>query len=152
MTQLDYLEAKYPVPAMLPSNPHDLAIVRMVELTAVNELLPAVTTLSPVILGFPGGDEESMRQAMQKVSTVLNFYENLLDERWFFGSETITLAESVAGTIVPWILGSSLSASDYPKLQAWCDRIQSRRAWQITQATPEMLEDIKTRMAARLSR
>ncbi|MBW4522257.1 MAG: glutathione S-transferase family protein [Scytolyngbya sp. HA4215-MV1] len=148
---LDYLEAKYPAPAMLPQTAHDLAIVRMVELTAVNELLPAATVLAPIILGFPGANAEQIEQAIQKVSTVLNFYEGLLDERPFFGSETLTLAEPVAGTVIPWLLGGSLPLGEIPKLKAWCDRIQSRSAWQTTQATPEMVEELKTFMAARMS-
>lgn len=41
---LDYLEAKYPTPAMLPKDAKDLAIARMVQLVTVNELLPATTT------------------------------------------------------------------------------------------------------------
>ena len=148
---LDYLEAKYPTPAMLPNDAKDLAIVRMVELTASNELLPVTIALSPVLLGFAGGDLEKIEQAKQKASTVLNFYEGLLDERPFFGSETITLAEPVAGTIVPWLLGGGISLGDYPKLRAWCDRIQTRPAWQKTQATPEAIEKLKSRMAARMS-
>lgn len=36
---LDYLEAKYPTPAMLPTDAQDLATVRMVEMVTNNELL-----------------------------------------------------------------------------------------------------------------
>ena len=39
---LDYLETKYPEPAMLPKEPKDLAVVRMVELVTVNELGPTL--------------------------------------------------------------------------------------------------------------
>ena len=147
---LDYLEARYPTPAMLPSHAQDLAIVRMVELVTMNELLPPMLALSPMILGLPGVDSEKIEQAKQKVSTVLNFFESLLDERPFFGSETITLAEPVAGTIIPWLLGGGISVGDYPKLRAWCDRIQTRPAWQKTQATPEAIEKLKSRMVARM--
>lgn len=33
---LDYLETKYPEPAMLPKEPKDLAVLKMVELVTVN--------------------------------------------------------------------------------------------------------------------
>ena len=148
---LDYLEAKYPTPSMLPSNPKDLAIVRMVEMVTINELLPATMSLSPVLLGLPGGDAEKIQQAKQKISTVLKFFESLLDERPFFASENLTLAEPVAGTIVTWLRGDSFSWSDYPKLGAWCDRLIARPAWQETQATPEMLKAFKSRMAAMMA-
>jgi glutathione S-transferase len=146
---LDYLEAKYPsTPSMLPSNAKDLAIVRMVELATINELLPAAIHLLPVILGLPGADPEKIEQAKQKISTVLKFFESLLDERPFFGSQNLTLAEPVAGTVVTWLPGGGVSLSEYPKLSAWCDRLIARPAWQKTQATPEMIEAIKSRMVA----
>lgn len=146
---LDYLEAKYPTPAMLPTNPKDLAIVRMVESVTVNELLPTTTQLLPVIFDLPGADSEKIEQAKQKISTVLKFFESLLDDRPFFGSQNITLAEPVAGTVVPWLSKGGVSLSDYPKLSAWCDRLQTRPAWQQTQATPEIIEAMRTRMTAR---
>lgn len=149
---LDYLEAKYPLPAMLPSNTKDLAIVRMVELATINELLPATTPLLPVMLGLPVGEPEKIEQANQKVSAVLKFFESLLDERPFFGSENITLAEPVAGTVVSWLPRAGVSLSDYPKLGAWCERLTARPAWQETQATPEMIEALKSRIQAMMSK
>jgi glutathione S-transferase len=148
---LDYLEAKYPIPKMLPDNPKDLAIVRMVELATVNELLPAMMPLTAVILGLPIKDLEQIEQAKQKVSTVLKFFENLLDDRPFFGSQTITLAEPVAGSIIPWLTGTGISWGDYPKLNAWCDRLMVRSAWQTTNATTDAIEALKSRMAARMT-
>lgn len=148
---LDYLETKYPNPVMLPTDAKDLAIARMVQLVTVNELLPATLTLSGVILGLPGGNPEKIEQAKQKASTVLKFFENLLDERPYFGSQNLTLAEVVAGTIVPWLFRGGVSLSgDYPKLRAWCDRLMTRPSWQTTEATPEIIEAFKSRMAARM--
>jgi glutathione S-transferase len=149
---LDYLEAKYPTPAMLPTDAKDLAVVRMVQLVSVNELLPVLVQLSPLILGFPGGNPEKIEEAKQKASTVLKFFENLLGDRPYFGSQNLTLAEVVAGTVVPWLLRGSLFLSDdYPKLSAWCDRLMARPAWQTTEATPEAIEALKSRMAARIA-
>jgi glutathione S-transferase len=148
---LDYLEAKYPTPKMLPSNPKDLAIVKMVQLVTANELLPGMMPLTSILFGFPIKDAEKIEQAKQKVSTVLKFFENLLDDRPFFGSETITLAESVAGTVIPWLTGCGINLSDYPKLNAWCDRLMARPAWQTTQATPDVIENLKARMAAMMA-
>ncbi len=148
---LDYLEAKYPTPAMLPSDAKDLGIVRMVELVTVNELLPALTTLAPVLLGIPGANPEKIDQAKVKTSIVLKYFESLLDNRPFFGSDNITLAEPVAGTVISWLIGSDVSLNDYPKLSAWCDRIQKRPAWQKTEPTPEDIEMIKSVMRGRMA-
>ncbi len=149
---LDYLEAKYPQPAMLPSDTKDLAVVRMVELVTINELLPATTPLFPLMLGLPGGDPEKIEQAKQKVSTVLKFFETLLDDRPFFGSQTITLAEPVAGTVIPWLPGGGVPLNHYPKLSAWCARLTARPAWQETEATPKMIETLKSRLQTMISK
>ncbi|BAY25842.1 glutathione S-transferase domain-containing protein [Calothrix sp. NIES-2100] len=145
---LDYLEAKYPTPAMLPKEAKDLAIARMVQMVTVNELLSAIMPLTPQILGLPGGDPEKMEQAKQKASTVLKFFDNLLDDRPYFGSENITLAEPVAGTLVPWLAKADVSFSEFPKLSAWCDRLLKRPSWQATEVP---LEVLKARMAARMA-
>lgn len=147
---LDYLEAEYPTPAMLPHNAKDLATVRMVQLVSANELLPAMFPLSPQILGLPGGDPEKIEQAKQKVATVLKFFENLLDDRPFFGSQNITLAEVVAGSIIPWLPQGGMSLGEYPKMNAWCNRLMARPAWQATNPTPEVIEAMKSRMATQM--
>jgi glutathione S-transferase len=145
---LDYLEAKYPTPAMLPSNPKDLAIVRMVELVTVNELLPAMTPLTTVLFDLPG-DAEQIQLAKEKVPTSFKFLESLLDDRPFFGSENITLAESVAGSVVNWAPRVGIGLEHYPKLSAWCDRLTARPAWQQTQPTPRVMAEFKSLIVAR---
>lgn len=149
---LDYLEAKYPTPAMLPKDAKDLALVRMVQLVMVNELFPATFPLLPQILGLPGGEPEKIEQAHQKITTALKFFENLLDDRPYFGSQNLTLAEVVAGTVIPWLPQGGVSLSDYPKLSAWCDRLIARETWQATKATPKVMEAFKSRMAERMAR
>ncbi|MEA5627074.1 glutathione S-transferase family protein [Nostoc sp. UHCC 0251] len=148
---LDYLEAKYPTPAMLPKDSKDLAIARMVQLVTVNELLPATTIFLPQFLGLPGGDPEKIEQAKQKISTVLKFFENLLDDRPYFASHSLTLAEVVAGTVVTLLPSIRISLSEYPKLNAWCDRLVARTTWQATEATPEAMEAFKSIMVARMA-
>ncbi|MEH1925004.1 glutathione S-transferase family protein [Nostoc sp.] len=148
---LDYLEAKYPTPAMLPKDVKDLAIARMVQLVTVNELLPATTTFLPQYLGLPGGDAEKIEKALYKIATVLKFFENLLDDRPYFASHNLTLAEVVAGTVVNVLPSVGISLSEYPKLNAWCDRLVARPSWQATEATPEAIEALKSIMVARMA-
>ncbi|HEY9603770.1 MAG TPA: glutathione binding-like protein, partial [Allocoleopsis sp.] len=74
-----------------------------------------------------------------------------LDDRSYFGSQNLTLAEVVAGTVIPWLPRGGVSLSNYPKLNAWCDRIVARETWQVTQATPEVIEAFKSRMASRMA-
>lgn len=148
---LDYLETKYPTPTMLPKDAKDLATVRMVELVTINELLPATNPLLPLWLGLPGGDPEKIETAKQKASTVLRLFEDLLDNRPYFGSENITLAEPVAGTVVPLLPGVGISLNEYPKVSAWTQRLIERPAWQTSQPTPESLEAFKSIFQARMA-
>ncbi|WP_293355262.1 MULTISPECIES: glutathione S-transferase family protein [unclassified Microcoleus] len=132
---LDYLEAKYPEPAMLPKDPKDLAIVKMVELVTVNELGPALYPLSSERMGWGIPEAQVIEKAKEKVDTVLTFFEGLLDDRPFFGSTSVTYAECVAGTVVPLLSWVGVSIDGYPKIQAWCDRLMSRPSWQKTRFT-----------------
>lgn len=96
---LDYLEAKYPNPSLLPKEEKALAIVRMVEMVTVNELLPAINPLLRQMIGLDS-DPEKIEEAKQKATVVLNFFEQLLGDRPYFGSEQLTLADIVAGSSI----------------------------------------------------
>jgi glutathione S-transferase len=72
--------------------------------------------------------------AQQRVTAVLRFFEELLNEQTYFVKE-FTLAEVVAGTLVP-----SLPLEDYPHLKAWSERLAQRESWQQTVAHPEAIE------------
>lgn len=143
---LDYLEAKYPTPTMLPTNPQDLAIVRMVEMVTVNELLPATNPLMRQMLDFPASDPQKVEKAIGQVTNIFTFFESLLGDRPYFGSQNLTLADIVAGTLVPWGPVMGVPLDNHPKLKAWCERLMERSAWQITQPTLEEIEAFKSRM------
>ena len=148
---LDYLEAKYPTPNMLPKDVKDLAIVRMVQMVSVNEFLPAITPLVQRILDLPGEDPEKVEKAEQKIATVLTFFEKLLGDRPYFGSDNLTLADVVAGTIIPiLLLRGGISLDKYPKMSAWYERLMARPAWQNSEATEETFAEFRSNMLARM--
>ncbi|MEG4573692.1 glutathione S-transferase family protein [Microcoleus sp. N3A4] len=143
---LDYLEAKYPAPALLPEDEGERAIVRMVQMVTVNELTPAMSPFVRQTFGGEG-DPEKLEKAQQQVAAVLRFFEDLLGDRPFFGSSSgITLADVVAGVSVPWLPELGVSLEKYPNLQAWSERLNSRASWQKTQASPELVEAFKVQM------
>ena len=149
---LDYLEAKYPTPALLPADAKALAIVRMVELVTVNELLPALNPLVAKMVGVDALDPQKLEQAKQQAFTILKFFEGLLGENTYFGgSSSITLAEIVAGTVVPLLPMLGVSLDNYPKLSAWCDRLSDREAWTKTQISPEAMEAAMPRIRERMA-
>ncbi|MEG4013128.1 MULTISPECIES: glutathione S-transferase family protein [unclassified Microcoleus] len=143
---LDYLEAKYPAPALLPEDEGERAIVRMVEMVTVNELTPAMSPFVRQTFGGEG-DPEKLEQSQQQVAAVLRFFEGLLGDRSFFGKgDRITLADIVAGVSVPWLPSLGISLDEYPNLNAWSERLNSRDSWQKTQASPELVEAFKAQM------
>jgi glutathione S-transferase len=76
--------------------------------------------------------QKQFSKLRQKFSTALNFFENQLDDRPYFGNENLTLAEIVAGSIVLWLPKGGISLDDYPKLKAWYDHLVARPVWQTT--------------------
>ena len=131
---LDYLEAKYPTPALLPTEAKALGIVRMVEMVTLNELLPAMFALTRQMLGVAGDTAQKLEQSKQQIVTLLRFFEGLLaDDRTYFAGEQFTFAEVVAGTAVPSLGIFGISFDDYPKLQQWADRLAGRSSWQQTE-------------------
>jgi len=97
---------------------------------------------------FGGAAEaQQLEKAQQQVGTVLRFFEGLLGDKTFFcSSDGISLADVVAGVSVPWLPSLDLALDGYPKLQAWCDRLNSRDYWQQTQASRELVEAFKAPM------
>ncbi|MBW4559842.1 MAG: glutathione S-transferase family protein [Mojavia pulchra JT2-VF2] len=145
---LDYLEAKYPKPNLLPTAEKAIATVRMVEMVTINELMPAINPLFRQMIGLSDNDPQQIEQAKQKSATVLAFFEKLIGDRPYFGSEQLTYADIVAGSTIPWLPQMGLALEDYPQLQTWCDRLMQRPSWQTTQPSPEAIEAFKSRMRA----
>jgi glutathione S-transferase len=143
---LDYLEAKYPQPSMLPADPNDLAKVRMVEMLTVNELAIAMIPLYPKMLSLGEGDPVQVAEARQKITTCLQFLEGLLDTRHFFGSDNITLAETVAAPVLATLSFAHIGLAEFPKLNAWMTRMQQRPSWSASEATPEQWAMLRQRM------
>ncbi len=151
LATLDYLEAKYPTPALLPTEPQAIATVRMVQMVILNELAPATQPLMRQSMGLGEVEPQQMEETKKRVAVVLRFLEELLGDRPFFGSEHLTLGDIVAGVSLPWLPGFGISLADYPQLQAWSDRVMARPAWQQTQPEPAALEALKERMKARMA-
>jgi glutathione S-transferase len=148
---LDYLEAKYPTPSLLPEQPEALATLRMVQLITVNELVPALNPLLKRMMGFGTDPEDVLAQAKEKAEISLAFYANKLGDGPFFGGDQLTLADVVAGTYAPWFEGLGLPMENYPTLRAWINRLMERLAWKATQPTAEDLAAFRDRMKQRMA-
>ncbi len=138
---MDYLESKYPQPAMLPTEPQALATVRMVQTLASNELFPQIISLI-----YETEDSPQIAKAKQHIDKVLQFFTELLGDSPYFGSEQLTLGDIVAGIGVISLPNLGVTLNNYPKLDAWCQRLMERPVWQKTALSPEDFEQFKRRV------
>lgn len=136
---LDYLEARYPLPALMPQEVSAIAVVRMVEMIAVNELQPATMPLMRSLLQLEVAPH-TLDLSRQRILSVMQFYEMLLDRHTYFAGEDITLADIVAGTLVPALSLFGFTLEAYPRVRAWLERLVTRPSWQQTTPPQEVIE------------
>jgi glutathione S-transferase len=148
---LDYLEAKYPTPSLMPNEINAIATVRMVEMIAVNELQPLMIPLMKQLVGLEVNPDK-IDNARQRITTIIKFYENLLAGHYYFVNNQITLADIVAGTLVPSLPQFALSLDNYPSLKTWSQQLEQRESWQQTSVKPEMIEAAIPNMRAILEK
>lgn len=136
----DYLEQKYPKPALLPETPKTLAKVRMVQSIVTNELLPAAGGL----IAYQQAEEKEYAGA--RIINVLNFFEQLLGENNYFAGDQISIAEIFAGVLIPDLPKVGVSLENYPKLNQWSQSLLQRNSWQAIQLTNEEWDNFKRRL------
>ncbi len=142
---LDYLEARYPDRPLLPAEPRALAIVRMVQLVALNELLPPVFKLL-MQADRSGETSVEIAYAQLRAKTTLGFLEELLANSQYFAGDQLTLAEIVAGTIVHKLPDLGVSLAGYPGLGRWSEQLLTRPTWQQIELSAEEWGIFKRRM------
>jgi len=138
---LDYLETKYPTPAMLPTEAKALATVRMVQMVTANELFPQVISLV-----YESEDSPKFAKAKQHINKVLQFFTEARGDSPFFGSKQLTLGDIVAGAAVSFLPKLGINFSDYPKLEPWYERLMEREAWRKIELSAEDFEQFKRRV------
>ena len=149
---LDYLEAKYPVPAFMPTEAKEIALVRIIELVTVNELPTASIVLMKQMLDVKV-ESNQIEKARQTMATALQYFEaNLSDNGTYFLGDRFTYADIVAGTAVASIPLLGISLEPYPQVSRWLDNLQQRTSWQQTAPTPEDIENSKAVMKAILQK
>jgi glutathione S-transferase len=132
---LDYLEAKYPAIALMPDDIDAIAIVRMICMICLTELQPSTLPLTKQLVGLTV-DSATLQTAQHRMIQILQFFEDLS----YFTGTTFTLADIVAGTLVPSVSMFGISMESFPKLTAWLDRLSSRPSFQQTAPSPEQIQ------------
>jgi glutathione S-transferase len=136
---LDYLEAKYPVPELMPKELDKLAIARTISMVSLTELQPAALTLTKQLLGVEI-DPTSVEKARQRANVILQFFEDTIADCPYLTGNTFTIADIVAGTLVPSASMFGISLDPYPRLTAWIDRLSERESFRQTAPTPEQVQ------------
>lgn len=136
---LDYLEAKYPSPSFMPGDAVGIARVRMIEMISVNELQPATIPVTQSLVGL-AVDSEKLERSRQRIITVLQFFESSLNNQPYFAGESMTLADIVAGTLVPSLPMFGIPLDAYPNVNSWAERLLQRESFQRTTPSPEQIE------------
>lgn len=146
---LDYLEATFPTPAFLPTDPKSIATVRMAQQVTVNEFAPATF---PLMLKEFGLEDESpkLEQSRQKIATALQFFEQQLSHAQpFYTGESLTLADIVVGTALPLLYRLNYSLQGYSSVQRWLERLMQRESWQRTEPTTEEVAAFQVKLQKR---
>jgi glutathione S-transferase len=128
---LDYLELRYPQPALMPQSPAAIARIKMLQMVTLNEL-------SPKLMDFlAAGQTPISETVLAQVETVLKFFTKQLGEHPFFGGECFSLADIVLGITVSMLHRMGLSLTNYPGIDDWRSRLAARPSWYLTQASDE---------------
>ena len=135
---LDYLECKYPNHPLLPQDAAELARVRMAQMVTNNEL-------SSLIIPLIAEEEESLKliQAKRKIRRILNFLAELLSDNTYFGGNSLSLGDIIAGNGVVLIDKLGFDINQVAEIKQWCDRLMARTIWQQTQPNDEQVQIFK---------
>ncbi len=125
---LDYLEAKSPDHSLTPPTPEALAQMRMVQMVTVNELVTRIPHLA--VAPQPESWAEPLAPA-------LTFLTAQLGQKDYFGENSLSLADIVAGATLPLMHRLGLPLENYPGLDQWRMRLMARPAWQQTAPSDE---------------
>lgn len=144
---LEYLEAKFPEPSLLPQSPEAIAQTRMVQMVTTNELTPK---LPAVVLA----QETEVPDAAlaQHLATGFQFLQGQLGDAAYFGGDRLSLADITAGATLALMVRLGVSLAEYPMLNAWYARIKARPSWQTTEPDAESFATWKRWIALRIKR
>ncbi len=125
---LDYLEAHYPTPSLLPQAAVAIARMRMVQMVTINELMPQL----PVLVMATENSTPNLA-ALQQVTAVLDFFTEQLGDATYFGGETLSLADITAGAALPLIHRLGVGFESHRAIATWYEHIMARTSWAQTE-------------------
>ncbi|MEL6439585.1 MAG: glutathione binding-like protein [Cyanobacteria bacterium J06621_8] len=107
-------------------------------MVANNELSSSVI---PLMLNIP--DSPQLLQAKRKITRIMKFFAELLDDDDYFGGSKLSLGDIVAGNAVILIDKLGVDISQHKQIKSWCDRLMARQVWQETQLNEQQIAIFK---------
>jgi len=131
---VEYLEERYPVPALLPADPAARAWVRIEELEAVEYLSPAFRGVAQQVFFTP--PERRDADALARARAAVRAEIERLEARAAGRGATFVLGETLSRADLTWLPFVELAArggvdldAGTPWLQAWRTRMRARPSY-----------------------
>lgn len=144
----EYLEEKFPTPALLPQDPSRRAKARMMDKVFDNYFMGALGPIfTEKFIKLPGqANETVIQENLSKAEGVLRVLEGELEGKDYLAGEfslgdigfavQLPRAESMFG----------VKLDGFPRVQAWLKRVTARPAYQKTEPSPEFMKQFQAAM------
>lgn len=139
-----YLDARYPVPALLPAAPEARARAVWFEEVADTVLTPAGAPivlnrfLRPRIFGTDG-DEAAALAAEEAIKRPLDYLESVAGDGWLAGDFSVGDIAVASCLRTLGYTGWQIDTAAYPKLAAWFRRVEEREGWKAAIAVEDAI-------------
>lgn len=125
----EYLEERYPEPALLPSTVEGRAQIRALERLQDHHLGPQLGILfTQYFFTKPGlRDEKLVARSFKEIQDYLCWADRLLKDREFFGGDLFSLADVAhVHPFLNQLMPFNIDSSRYPNVTAWMERVKTR--------------------------
>ncbi len=127
----EYLEEQYPETRLLPNGTHDRAKIRALERIQDHHLAAELDVLfNQYFFTKPGArDEKLVAQAFKNIQSYLNWAEQLLQDKVFFGGDLFTLAD--AAHVHPFLnqlILFNIDVTPFLNINQWVMRMRERES------------------------
>ena len=125
---IEYLEDRYPVPSLMPTDAAQRAEVRMLNARVAQELGSPAGAIAMEMHYKPQRDRAKIDEGTRRFLSALEAWDKRLEGRTFLVGDALSLADVTLYTLFPAIqrdLGNEIPA-ERKNVRAWLDRMSAR--------------------------
>ncbi len=145
----EYLEDRYPQPALYPADAHARAKCRLIEDIADTQLDAALYAVTVIELGRGERHAEMHDAAGRDIERLYGVLERFLKDDFFCGAVSIADLAVVPHFLVATFLGFPVDAARHTRLARWLDTVQNRPA--VLRDNADVLETLQRLQAEQRS-